>query len=82
MNLMLTTVTPFTKQCIKDLKSILIDSSTLSSHVPNKTDKHTIPNVILHRHTAQVSTVLPGYNAVVYTVDSNILQVFPVPRFF
>jgi hypothetical protein len=28
------------------------------------------------------STVLPGYNAVVYTADSDIPRVFPVSRFF
>jgi hypothetical protein len=38
--------------------------------------------LFLPRVSFWCDTVLPGYNAVVYTADSDIPRVFPVPRFF
>jgi hypothetical protein len=50
---------PIYETMYQNLRSILIDSSTLTSPGLNKTYKHTIPHVILRRHstkhTAQVS---------------------------
>jgi hypothetical protein len=63
---------PIYEMMYQKLKKYPIDSSKPTSPIPNKTGKHTIPHIILHRHTTkhttQVSNIPQSY--IIYTYNT------------